>query len=287
MNTNQLLKTYDNGQLSRNEIADILGRTCSTYYLAGAYIETRDQRDECRRQAYTNEAETTLTHSTHETQFIEILAAYDEHRASYTETLDALRQKCSPSLLAGVYLTCRGQLYTNEGKIRANRAKTPETHLANSTVMDLIGYAYTTNNISRASAYTMLAAIGYGGDIAETYLEELLDTKFPLAVRETYLADPENAMLFCTRCGIKVDANLLSTNSLCIECSSAAVEQNLIELEAKEGPYYRRWRERMLDYAFTLAREVLDDVATRETSIEGDMLDYVPHTDYPDDETPF
>lgn len=218
MNVQALLKTYDNGQLSRDGITDILGRTCTTYYLAGAYIKTRMQRDECREQAH------------------------------------------------------------------ANGAEPPKQHLPNTVVMDLIGYAYIANDIDRASAYTMLAAIGYGGDIAETYLEELLDAKFPLAVRETYLADPENAMLFCTRCGIKVDANLLSTNSLCIECSSAAAEQNLIELDTKEGPYYRHWRDTMLAYAFNLANETLDDIEPRKPPTKGDMLDYVPCTNYPDDD---
>jgi hypothetical protein len=208
MNATEITKALDNGNITRAEAADLLGQKCTTFYLAGAYLETRKQRNEWREKAHAHEGET------------------------------------------------------------------PEPHLANDIAMDLIGYAYLSNNIGYATAYTYLSAYGYGDAVAETYLRELFDFKNPDVKRELYLANPDAAPRYCTRCGTKVEADQLSRRGNCVECSRSAVEQTLIELQSKDGPYYRKWREGMITALYHLENDILRESREKEPSTLGDMIDH-------------
>lgn len=274
MNATEILRKHDDGHLTYSETLELLERTCTTSYLAGAYLTCRAQRDACMKKAHDIEDETP---EPKETGTMTANAIYEQlkHKLiTQTTATGLLIQCCERVNLAEAYLDCRKQRDEWREQVYDNEDETPSTHLANEIAFDLIGYAYLANNIGYSTAYTYLSAAGYGGEIAETFLDELRDLRSPHARRENYLVDPDKAPRFCTICGRKVEANQLSNRGNCTECSAATVEQNLIELGTKEGPYYRKWRGAMIDFALSLKPGFLDTDALTDDLTLGDLVDH-------------
>lgn len=207
-------------------------------------------------------------------KYPEILKQLDDGQISKQRAAEILARDLIPECLGTAIIELRDQRNKWRDDYNAAPAAPARPTMEHSVIIDLIDHALDTDYITKSHAYVYLGDAGMDPDAAIHHIDVLTAIKDRDMERVIYLDDPKNAPRYCTRCGAKVTAQQLSRRSLCIKCSAAAVEENLIGLDTKAGPAYKRWRAAMLKYCYTLESEEIAELKADAPVTLGDLIDH-------------
>jgi len=202
-----------------------------------------------------------------------ILENLDNGTIDQASAADLLAQHADPLYVIGSYLETRKMRDEWRTKCYALQDGRPETPAAPKDIIDLIDHAYATGFITWAGAVLRLEEAGMDPKNSSHHVSTLEVIAMHDMQRAVYLDDPENAPRYCTRCGRQLIASVLSRRGICVECSTAAVEENLIALDTKTGPGYTRWRDAMLKYCYSLESEEITERGEMHPKDRADMPD--------------
>lgn len=251
MNPHEIHAAYAAGSITNAEREDLLSR----YYYALYAPDTQPTH-----------GDTTMEPRT-------ILSNLDNGTITQDAAIDLLIQHADKAYLIGAYLETRIQRTVLRQKYWAALDAQDGDHLTLHRSTDLIDHAFLTDHLDAPEATRLLLGAGMHADAAHHHVDTLQAEKTRSAERENYLEHPHLAPRHCTRCGIHTKAKNLSNRALCIECSTSAVERNLIALETKTGPEYEHWRECMLAYAYTLEDEAIAEQRASDRPELGNLPD--------------
>jgi len=219
METRLILKNLDNGTITRDAAIELLTENSHPRYIIGAYLETRNQRDQYRRELH---------------------AVQDAHR---------------------------------------------NHEIVSHQVVALIDHALDTDHISIGQALSLLECIGMDETTREHHVDTICAIRDRDFERVEYLDNPDTTTRYCTRCGRKTTAKKISTRGICYECGLGAQADNNMQIREHKGPYYRKWRDAMLKYCYTLENEEIaeirdaapaDHFQNADRQIENDHTDKLP-----------
>ena len=95
----------------------------------------------------------------------------------------------------------------------------------------------------------------------------------------------DDGIEYCRICGRARAASQLSRRGLCKDCQFAIQSSAVADLMNHSGPYYRRWREAMLQAMYDLEDEMIEERTTDPEEPERrELKDYLPEDEDPDED---
>lgn len=161
-----------------------------------------------------------------------------------------------------------------QAELKATRLHQQYPHLGRDIITDLIDHAFLTDHIDWQTATNYLMSEGRLGSVADHHVTCLETAKLHDAERAAYLDDPDHAPRYCTRCGKETPSRNLSNRAICHNCGRAAVSQAIENLISKQGPYYRNWRQGMLQAMHHLEDEMIRESRAENDLTLGDLIDH-------------
>lgn len=202
-----------------------------------------------------------------------ILNNLDNGTITRDSAIDLLMQHASRLYLIEAYLETRDQRTEWREKYWDALDETDAPHLPTDTIIDLIDHAFLTDHVGHSRATSLLIDNGMDSSVAFHHIETLQPQKDHDTERKNYLDDPEHAPRYCTRCGRIVTAKDVSNRGICWFCGLAAQADSKAQIKQRQGPYFRRWRDAILAFAYTLEDAEIAERRVTEPVTLGDLID--------------
>ena len=203
-----------------------------------------------------------------------ILKNLDNGTITQDAALGLMLKFTSRAYAIGALLDIRKQRDDYHDQLAAKQDETAKPIMQQHAVLDLIDHALDTGYIGPNRARAYLEDVGMNAKTADHHIDVVTAITNRDFERVVYLDNPDLAPRYCTRCGLKVPTRELSNRAICAKCSDAAIEENQTALISKTGPAYKRWRNAMLKWAYTLEEQEIAEAPKLDTVPLEDLIDH-------------